>query len=170
MLFPRLTVEENLLCGAATRKADRDVSADLDRTFELFPQLTQRRKDRAGFLSGGEQQMLAVGRALMARPKLLICDELSLGLAPMIVRDLFDLLKRLNEEEGMSVLTIEQNARIALQHSHYGYVMETGQIVVEGPSEQLQADSHVQEYYLGGAGEAKDAYETIVNRYRKDPS
>lgn len=167
MLFPRLTVEENLQVGAATRKAGKDVDADLARIFDLFPLLAARRTAKAGLLSGGEQQMIAVGRALMAKPTLLICDELSLGLAPMIVRDLFRLLTRLNEEEGVSILVIEQNARMALAHCHYGYVLETGRVVVEGTSESLQADGYVQEYYLGGAGEAKDAYEAVVARYAR---
>lgn len=167
MLFPRLTVQENLMVGAAARKPGRDVHADLERMWTVFPQLASRRDDRAGFLSGGEQQMIAVGRALMAKPRLLICDELSLGLAPMIVRDLFQLLTRLNSEDGMSVLVIEQNARVALSHSHYGYVLETGRVVVEGSSDELQADGYVQEYYLGGAGEAKEAYEAVVARYSR---
>ena len=167
MLFPRLTVEENFLCGAATRKRGAEVDADLDRMYELFPSLQNRRKEPAGLLSGGEQQMVAVGRALMARPKLLICDELSLGLAPMIVRDLFDLLTELNTTDGTSILAIEQNARVALEHAHYGYVLETGQVVVDGSTADLRSDPHVAEYYLGGAGEAKDAYEAVVRRYRE---
>ena len=165
MPFPRLTVEENLLVGAASRRDGDGIDADLEKMFELFPQLVSRRGDRAGYLSGGEQQMIAVGRALMAKPRLLICDELSLGLAPMIVRDLFDLLTQLNEEEGMGVLVIEQNARVALAHSKYGYVLETGRVVVEGTSKDLREDGYVQEYYLGGAGDAKDAYEAVVARY-----
>ncbi len=164
MLFPRLTVEENLRVGAASRRDD-GIDDDVERMFELFPQLVARRGDRAGYLSGGEQQMIAVGRALMARPRLLICDELSLGLAPLIVRDLFELLSRLNEEDGMGVLVIEQNARVALSHSKYGYVLETGRVVVEGTSKELREDGYVQEYYLGGAGEAKEAYEAVVARY-----
>ncbi len=163
MLFPRLTVEENLLVGAAAR--NDDLSADLQRIWDLFPQIARRKGDKAGFLSGGEQQMLAVGRALMAKPRLLICDELSLGLAPIIVRDLFELLSRLNAEEGMSILVIEQNARMALAHASYGYVLETGRVVVEGTSEELRSNDYVQEYYLGGAGEAKEAYEAVVARY-----
>lgn len=166
MVFPRLTVEENLLCGASRRKRGADVDRDLERMFEIFPLLANRRKQNAGFLSGGEQQMLAVGRALMGAPKLIICDELSLGLAPLIVKDLFELLTRLNEEEGLSVLVIEQNARLALENSHYGYVLETGKVVIEGPSADLRADPMVQELYLGGAGDAKDAYTSIVARYR----
>ena len=169
MIFPRLTVEENLLCGASRRKRGPGVDADIARMFEIFPQLASRRKDTAGLLSGGEQQMLAVGRALMGAPQLIICDELSLGLAPMIVKDLFELLKELNQEGGISVLVIEQNARIALENSDYGYVLETGKVAIEGPSAELRADKHVQEFYLGGAGDAKDAYEAVVARYRRAP-
>jgi branched-chain amino acid transport system ATP-binding protein len=169
MIFPRLSVEENLMCGASRRKRGPDVDADMSRMFEIFPQLASRRKDTAGLLSGGEQQMLAVGRALMGAPKLIICDELSLGLAPMIVKDLFELLTELNKESGLSVLVIEQNARIALENSDYGYVLETGKVVIQGPSAELRADQHVQEFYLGGAGDAKDAYEAVVARYRREP-
>ncbi len=164
-LFPRLTVEDNLRVGAATRRDKAGITADVKRMFELFPNLAKRRADRAGFLSGGEQQMIAVGRALMAKPKLLICDELSLGLAPIVVRTLFELLTQLNTEEGMSILAIEQNARMALSHSTYGYVLETGRVVIEGTSKDLQEDGYVQEYYLGGAGEAKDAYQAVVARF-----
>lgn len=168
MLFPRLTIDENLRVGASTRKvSSNDIAGELERVYEIFPQLADRRDDKAGLMSGGEQQMIAVGRALMAKPKLLICDELSLGLAPLIVKDLFELISTLNAEEGMSVLVIEQNARVALQHSQYGYVMETGKVVVEGTSTSLQENDYVQEFYLGGAGEAKDAYEALVARYRK---
>lgn len=167
MLFPRLTVEENLRAGAATRRDGAGISTDLEHMWELFPQIADRRGDRAGFLSGGEQQMIALGRALMAKPRLLICDELSLGLAPMIVRDLFALLSQLNREDGMSVLAIEQNARVALAHASYGYVLETGRVAVEGSSADLQQDGYVQEFYLGGAGEAKDAYEAVVARYAR---
>lgn len=170
MIFPRLSVEENLMCGASRRKRGPDVDADMDRMFEIFPQLAGRRKESAGFLSGGEQQMLAVGRALMGAPRLIICDELSLGLAPIIVRDLFALLTELNKTEGLSVLVIEQNARVALESSDYGYVLETGKVAIEGPSAELRADEHVQEFYLGGAGDAKDAYEAVVSRYRRSTS
>jgi len=166
MLFPRLTVEENLRCGAATRR-DKAIAEDLDRIYEQFPRLSDRRRQVAGYLSGGEQQMVAVGRALMARPKLLVCDELSLGLAPMIVNDLFEHLTELNAEQGTSVLVIEQNARVALAASHYGYVLETGRVVIEGESATLQDDDFVQEFYLGGAGDARESYERIADRYRQ---
>ncbi len=166
MLFPRLTVDENLRCGAATRR-DKEVAEDLDRIYTQFPRLAERNRQFAGYLSGGEQQMVAVGRALMARPKLLICDELSLGLAPMIVEDLFGHLRQLNSDLGTSVLVIEQNARVALASSHYGYVLETGRVVIEGESQELEQDDFVQEFYLGGAGDARESYERIAGRYRQ---
>ncbi len=166
MLFPRLTVEENLRCGAATRR-DNEIRDDLESVFEDFPQLAERRRETAGYLSGGEQQMVAIGRALMARPKLLICDELSLGLAPLIVGELFEKLARLNAEQGMSILAIEQNARVALSKAHYGYVLETGRVVVEGTAEELQANAYVQESYLGGAGDAREAYQRITRRFQQ---
>jgi branched-chain amino acid transport system ATP-binding protein len=166
MLFPSLTVEENLRVGASSRRDRSGINADIERTFNLFPQIADRRKDEAGWLSGGEQQMVAVGRALMARPKLLICDELSLGLAPQIVQLLFDMLRRVNERDGTSVLLIEQNARMALEYSRYGYILETGRVVLDGPSDVLRANEDVQEFYLGGSGEAKEAYEAIKH-YKK---
>jgi branched-chain amino acid transport system ATP-binding protein len=170
MLFSKLTVEENLRCGAATRR-DRDgMAEDLESVYTQFPRLAERRGQVAGYLSGGEQQMVAVGRALMARPSLLICDELSLGLAPLIVLELFDRLVELNEQRGLSILMIEQNARVALARSHYAYVFETGKVVAEGPSSELQQDAFVQEAYLGGSGDAREAYERIAGRFRREVS
>jgi branched-chain amino acid transport system ATP-binding protein len=166
MLFPRLNVEENLRCGAATRRDSRAIAEDLERAYERFPRLAERRKQTAGYLSGGEQQMVAVARALMARPKLLICDELSLGLAPMIVEDLFSHLVELNATEGTSILVIEQNARVALASAHDGYVLETGRVVAQGSAEQLRGDEFVQEFYLGGAGDSREVYARIAARYR----
>ena len=166
MLFPSLTVEENLKVGASARSDGVGINDDLERVFELFPLIADRRKAQAGWLSGGEQQMVAVGRALMARPSLLICDELSLGLAPQIVHLLFELLARINAEDGTSILLIEQNARMALQYSRYGYILETGRVVLDGPSDVLEANEDVQEFYLGGAGEAAEAY-AAIKHYKK---
>ena len=166
MLFPQLTVEENLRCGAASRSDTAEIGNTLSEVFDLFPQLPPLQHQQAGLLSGGEQQMVAVGRALMAKPSLLICDELSLGLAPLIVRDLFLLLDRINQE-GVAVLAIEQNARIALRHSKYAYALEVGEVVLEGPSKELRENREVQDLYMGGGGDVRDAYTSIrreVNR------
>ena len=165
-LFARLDVEENLLCGAASRKDVDGIEESLNEIWELFPQLERLKGQTAGLLSGGEQQMVAVGRALMSRPKLLICDELSLGLAPQIVHQLFELLDRINREENVSVLVIEQNARLALQYAKSAYVLELGQVYLEGPSQELRDNQHVQDLYLGGAGEAIDGYAAIREEHR----
>ena len=147
-IFPRLTVLENLEMGAFTRKDADGIRKDLARVFELFPILAERQKQAGGTLSGGEQQMLAVGRALMARPKLLLLDEPSLGLAPLIVKRIFEVAKTLNEQ-GVTILLVEQNARMALRLAHAGYVMETGEITISGPAATLLADPRVQAAYLG---------------------
>ena len=146
--FVDLTVEENLRVGAYSRRDD-GVAADLGRWYETFPRLADRRTQRAGSLSGGEQQMLAVARALMSRPKLLLCDEPSLGLAPLVVRGLFDILRRLNEEEGLAVLLVEQNANLAMALAHRAYVLETGTIVAAGDAETIRNDDAVRKAYLG---------------------
>jgi branched-chain amino acid transport system ATP-binding protein len=167
LVFARLTVEENLLCGAATRTDKEAMAADMERVWKLFPQIANRRKEQAGWLSGGEQQMVAVGRAIMTSPRLLILDEMSLGLGPLVVREIFDLLVRLNREEGLSVLMIEQNARLAMESSQYSYVLETGRTVLEGPTADLRRDPHVEELYLGGAGDAREVYEALKRFRRK---
>lgn len=162
MIFASLTVEENLMCGAASRSDRRGIREDMDRLWDLFPQISGRRKDPAGLLSGGEQQMIAIGRALMARPSLLICDELSLGLAPLVVRGLFDMLAAQNRDEGLSVLVIEQNARLALDIADHAYLLETGRILGSGSPEDLASDQRVQEAYLGGSAELRERYAGIV--------
>ncbi len=164
-LFPRLTVEENLLCGAATRADRGEIHANMDRVYTLFPRVAERRKQTAGYLSGGEQQMVAVGRALMAQPQYLICDELSLGLAPLVVAQLFNLLSQLNAE-GVGVMVIEQNARLALQFTRHGYVIELGRVVLDGPCSDLQNDTLVQDLYLGG-GEATADFVAAARRPRR---
>ncbi|MCC7086230.1 MAG: ABC transporter ATP-binding protein [Pirellulales bacterium] len=147
-IFPRLSVLENLQLGAITRKDYANIQRDLEHAYALFPRLQQRSKQAGGTLSGGEQQMLAVARALMSRPKLLLLDEPSLGLAPLIVAKIFEVVRELNQE-GMSVLLVEQNARMALKLAHRGYVMETGVITMSGPAAELLNDQRVKDAYLG---------------------
>ena len=146
--FPELSVMDNLLVGAYVRK-DNEVKDDIARWFEIFPRLEERREQLAGSLSGGEQQMLAVARALMSRPSLLLLDEPSLGLAPLIIEDLFSRFSALNKETGLTMLVVEQNANLALDMADYGYVIESGHITLNGPAEQLKNDPAVQEAYLG---------------------
>ncbi|MBM4342777.1 MAG: ABC transporter ATP-binding protein [Deltaproteobacteria bacterium] len=147
-VFPRLTVAENLDLGAYIRSDKDGIAADFQRVYDLFPVLGQRKTQLAGTLSGGEQQMLAVGRALMARPRLLLLDEPSLGLAPLIVETIFKVVVALNQQ-GTTVLLVEQNARMALKHAHRGYVLETGSVTMQGSGAQLLADPRVQAAYLG---------------------
>lgn len=149
-LFAAMTVEDNLVLGAfhRYRKRDKTIAADFEQVYHLFPRLRERRRQLAGTLSGGERQMLALGRALMSRPRLLMLDEPSLGLAPLIVRDIFRVIAGLRET-GVSILLVEQNARAALQVADYGYVLETGEIVLEGPSADLASNPRVIESYLG---------------------
>jgi branched-chain amino acid transport system ATP-binding protein len=146
--FVDLSVEDNLRIGGYTRR-DGEVEKDIDRWFDVFPRLRERRTQRAGSLSGGEQQMLAISRALMSRPKLLLCDEPSLGLAPIIVQELFAILGRLNSEEGVSVLLVEQNANLAMDIAHRAYLLETGSIVASGDAETIRGDDAVRKAYLG---------------------
>jgi len=147
-IFPRLTVLENLELGAITRRDPAGIRKDLDHVYSLFPILRERAKQAGGTLSGGEQQMLAVARALMARPKLLLLDEPSLGLAPLIVAKIFEVIRQLNSE-GIAVLLVEQNARMALKLAHRGYVLETGSITISGPAAELLNDQRIKDAYLG---------------------
>lgn len=147
-VFPQLTVLENLRIGAFTRLEEKEIRADLDWVYKLFPILKERAWQMAGTLSGGEQQMLAVGRALMSRPKLLMMDEPSLGLAPMIVKEIFQIIREIHQQ-GVTILLIEQNANAALHIAHKGYVMETGRIVMAGTGQELLADEQIKEAYLG---------------------
>jgi branched-chain amino acid transport system ATP-binding protein len=148
-VFPLMTVRDNLLMGAYTRR-DVAVKRDLDRILERFPRLRERLKQQAGTLSGGEQEMLVIGRALMSKPRLLLLDEPSLGLAPLVVRDIARLITEINREEGTSVVLVEQNSRMALRISQYAYVLETGRIGLEGRSLDLLNDDKVKQLYLGG--------------------
>jgi len=147
--FPELSVEDNLLAGAYVRHGSAAVHEDVQKWFEVFPRLAERRAQRAGSLSGGEQQMLAIARALMSRPKLLLCDEPSLGLAPLITQELFSILERLNREDGLSVLLVEQNANLAMHIANRVYLLETGTIVAEGSAAELSADDSIRKAYLG---------------------
>jgi branched-chain amino acid transport system ATP-binding protein len=148
-VFDDLNVDENLIAGAHTRKHRADVKKDMQMVFDYFPRLTDRRHTLAGYLSGGEQQMLAIGRALMARPKLMLLDEPSLGLAPLLVKEIFGIIDRINKEEGTTILLVEQNARIALSIADYGYIMENGKIVMDDPVDKLKENEDVKEFYLG---------------------
>ena len=147
-VFPLLSVAENLAMGAYTRR-DADVAGDMDSVFAYFPALKRRFRQPAGTLSGGEQQMLAIARGLMARPRIMLLDEPSLGLSPIMVRDIFVIIRRLNLERGVTILLVEQNARMALEIADFGYVMETGQVVMEGSAERLGRSPDIQEFYLG---------------------
>ena len=145
-----MTVVENLRLGAFTRR-DRGIGDDIDRVFEYFPRLRER-TGLAGYLSGGEQQMLAIGRALMARPRLILMDEPSMGLSPLLVKEVFGIIQRLNRDLGISILLVEQNANLALRAAVYGYVMEQGKIVLDGTADELRDNEDVKEFYLGGVG------------------
>jgi len=148
-VFEHLTVEENLRAGAYIRRGQANLKADFEMVYEYFPRLHERRTQQAGYLSGGEQQMLAIGRALMARPKLMLLDEPSLGLAPLLVVAIFDIIQRINQEQGTTILLVEQNARLALDIADYGYIMEGGRIVLEGETDKLRDNEDVKEFYLG---------------------
>ncbi|MED5338278.1 MAG: ABC transporter ATP-binding protein [Pseudomonadota bacterium] len=147
--FTRVTTEENLLLGAYTRGKDSGVQDDIDRVYSYFPRLRERRNQQAGTLSGGEQQMLAVGRALMLRPRLMLLDEPSFGLAPLIVEELFNILRTINQTEQVSMLLVEQNATLALNLADHAYLLETGNVVISGTAEEIAADEGVRKSYLG---------------------
>ena len=149
-VYPFMSVKDNLLMGAYLRSDQAGIRADLDKIFTRFPRVKERMNQQAGTLSGGEQEMVVVGRALMARPRLLLLDEPSLGLAPMIVREIARLVTQVNQEENVSVILVEQNSRMALKVSQYGYVLETGKVGLEGPSADLMHNDHIKKLYLGG--------------------
>ena len=165
-VFEHLTIAENLVAGAYTRSG-KESTQDLDMVYEFFPKLADMRARVAGYLSGGEQQMLAIGRALMARPQLLMLDEPSLGLAPLLVQEIFGYVKRLNEETGLTVLVIEQNARRALEVADHGYIMEQGRIVLEGPAAELRENPDVKEFYLGLGDEGGRKSYRDVKHYKR---
>jgi branched-chain amino acid transport system ATP-binding protein len=149
MVFTNLTVRENLAMGAFLQKDKAWIAQQTDYVFHLFPRLKEREHQAAGTMSGGEQQMLAIGRALLSKPKFLMLDEPSLGIAPLLVKSIFERIVEINREQGLTILLVEQNANLALDVSHYGYVLETGSILLEGPSAELKANPRVQEAYLG---------------------
>lgn len=148
-VFPLLTVYENLIMGAYGRKDKEDVARDLETVYRYFPILKERLAQQAGLLSGGQQQMLVLGRAMMSRPRLMLLDEPSLGLSPLLVQDIFAIIGRMNRERNMTMLLVEQNANMALQNSHYGYVLENGRIVMENTCEKLMASEDIKEFYMG---------------------
>ncbi len=168
-VFEHLTIEENLLTGAYTRRDARAASGDLDLVYGYFPKLAERRGVRAGYVSGGEQQMLAIGRALMVRPKLMLLDEPSMGLAPLLVTEIFEIVSRLNREEKVSVLLAEQNAAIALKFARYAYVMESGRVVLDGDAATISGNEDVKEFYLGltAVGQRKSYREVKHYKRRK---
>lgn len=166
-VFPHLTAEENLRAGAYTRRDRSHVSEDLERTYAYFPALARRRSHDAGYLSGGEQQMLAIGRALMARPRLMMLDEPSLGLAPRLVAEIFEIVRRLTLELGTTILLVEQNARMALEIADYGYLMESGRIVLDGPARELAGNPDVQAFYLGLTESGERRSYRDIKHYRR---
>ena len=165
--FGHLTCEENLLTGAYTRQDGRTaLQQDMDMVYSYFPRLAERRHAMAGYVSGGEQQMMVIGRALMARPKLILLDEPSMGLAPQLVAEIFDIVARLNREEGVSFLLAEQNATVALRVADYGYVLENGRVVLDGDAETLRSNEDVKEFYLGLSTAGRRSYRD-VKHYRR---
>ena len=148
-VFPILSVEDNLKMGAYTRSDSDSIATDLELVYDYFPILKERRTQEAGTLSGGQQQMLAIGRGLMARPKIMLLDEPSLGLSPLLVKEIFAIIKRLNAEQGVTMMLVEQNAKVALDTAEFGYVMELGRIVMEDDAKKLAASKDIQEFYLG---------------------
>jgi len=166
--FEHLTIEENLMTGAYTRKdGGGAVAADLEMVYNYFPRLRDRRKSQAGYTSGGEQQMCAIGRALMSRPETVLLDEPSMGLAPQLVEEIFGIVKDLNEKEGVSFLLAEQNTNVALRFAHYGYILESGRVVMDGPAAELRENPDVKEFYLGMSEEGRKSYRNFRSYRRR---
>ncbi|WP_111732271.1 ABC transporter ATP-binding protein [Roseovarius amoyensis] len=165
--FEHLTVEENLLTGAYTRSESKAaIAADLELVYSYFPRLKERRRSQAGYTSGGEQQMVAIGRALMSRPETILLDEPSMGLAPQLVEQIFQIVKSLNEKEGYTFLLAEQNTNVALRFAHYGYILENGRVVMDGPAAELRENPDVKEFYLGVSEEGRKSFRD-VRSYRR---
>ncbi|TVR96979.1 MAG: ABC transporter ATP-binding protein [Rhodospirillales bacterium] len=166
--FEHLTVEENLLTGAYTRQdGAAAIQQDLEMVYGYFPRLKERRGSQAGYTSGGEQQMTAIGRALMSRPKLILLDEPSMGLAPQLVEQIFEIVKRINEEEGVSILLAEQNTNVALRYTTYGYIMENGRVVMDGDAQALRENEDVKEFYLGISAAGRRSYRNVKHYKRR---
>ena len=170
--FSHLTVEENLLTGSFVRKKDSraDIHRDLERVYEYFPRIRDRRKSLSGFTSGGEQQMTAVGRALMARPRLILLDEPSMGLAPQFIEEVFEIIKSLREQEGVSFLIAEQNAMAALRYADFAYIIENGHIVLQGEADMMRERGDVKELYLGISEEQKGTFRNVKYYHRRRPA
>jgi len=165
--FEHLTVEENLMSGAYTRADGRaKIKADLEMVYSYFPRLKERRRSQAGYTSGGEQQMCSIGRALMSRPEMILLDEPSMGLAPQLVEEIFEIVKGLNEKEGVSFLLAEQNTNVALRFAHYGYILESGRVVMDGPAAELRENPDVKEFYLGMSEKGRTSFRD-VRSYRR---
>ena len=166
--FEHLTVEENLLTGAYTRGVGRgQINADLEMVYNYFPRLKERRKSQSGYTSGGEQQMTAIGRALMAKPNIILLDEPSMGLAPQLVEQIFEIVKALNEKEGVTFLLAEQNTNVALKYAQYGYILENGRVVMDGEAKELRENEDVKEFYLGVSSTGKKNYRDVKNYKRR---
>ena len=166
--FEHLTIEENLLTGAYTRKDGRAaIQTDIEMVYGYFPRLKERRNAQAGYTSGGEQQMCVIGRALMSRPKMILLDEPSMGLAPQLVEGIFETVKRLNEEEGVSFLLAEQNTNMALKYAKYGYILENGRVVLDGEAEALRQNEDVKEFYLGISASGRKSYRETKHYKRR---
>jgi len=164
--FEHLTVEENLLTGAYTRSNSKETKDDLERVYNYFPRLRERRTSQAGYTSGGEQQMIAIGRALMAHPTMILLDEPSMGLAPQLVKQIFEIVAEINKKEGVTILLAEQNTNVALQYAEYAYILENGRVVMEGSAESMRDNEDVKEFYLGISGEGKQSFKD-VKQYRR---
>ncbi len=166
--FEHLTIEENLLTGAYTRSDGKGaIAADLEMVYNYFPRLRERRKSQAGYTSGGEQQMCAIGRALMSRPETILLDEPSMGLAPQLVEQIFDIVKSVNENEGVTFLLAEQNTNVALRFAHYGYILESGRVVMDGEAKALSENEDVKEFYLGVGGEGRRSFREVKHYKRR---
>ena len=164
--FEHLTVEENLLTGGYTRKSNKEVKNDLERVYEYFPRLKERRTSQAGYTSGGEQQMVAIGRALMPNPKMILLDEPSMGLAPQLVKQIFEIVSQINKKEGVTILLAEQNTNMALQYAEYAYILENGRFVMEGTARSMRDNEDVKEFYFGISGEGRQSYRDF-KQYRR---